>query len=57
MKRLSFDQMESVSGGIDVCAVAQGVTAVGGGLMLCGATLCPVSLAIYAGIAVYGGMC
>ena len=58
MKTLSLEQMENVSGSIDWCAIAYGVTGIGAGLLICGCALAgPWAVAGYAGFTAYAGLC
>lgn len=58
MKTLNYEQMASVDGGrINWCAVAEGVTGLGGVGLLLGLTMGPIALAAYATIAVAATGC
>jgi hypothetical protein len=57
MKTLNYEQMASVDGGINWCAVAEGVTGLGGVGLLLGLTMGPIALAAYASIAVMATGC
>ena len=47
MKTLSFEQMEVLNGGVDLCRVARVATAGGGLGLLLGLTMGPVGKAAY----------
>jgi hypothetical protein len=38
MKKMDFDQMESINGGFDWCFVGKGISGIGGGILILGGT-------------------
>ncbi len=53
MKKMNFEQMENVQGGIEWCAVGRGVTGVGAALLAVGVPFsCGLAGAAYGAIAI-----
>jgi len=53
MKKMNFEQMENVQGGIEWCAIGQGVTGCGAAILALGGTFtCGLAAAGFAAIVV-----
>jgi hypothetical protein len=48
MKTLDFEQMEQVNGGLNMCAVCEGVAGLGALGLLLGGTMGPIGTGVYA---------
>jgi hypothetical protein len=52
MKKMNFEQMEVINGGLNWCFIGKGITGIGAGILLAGGTFtCGISAAAYIAIA------